>query len=41
MTDYEYDDYFEVMKQALDTMNRLLDGFEPKTEEEVEHENNR
>ena len=35
MTDYEYDEYFETMKQSLETMNRLLDGFEPKTEKEV------
>ena len=28
MTDYNYDDYREVMKQALKTMNELLDDFE-------------
>lgn len=34
MTDYEYDEYQEVMKQALLTMNELLDVFEPKAESE-------
>ena len=33
MTDYEYDEYQEVIKQALQTMNELLDSFEPRIEE--------
>jgi hypothetical protein len=33
MTDYEYDEYQEVMKQALLTMNELLDAFEPQESE--------
>lgn len=28
MTDYDYDEYREVMNQALKTMNELLDDFE-------------
>ena len=35
MTDYEYDEYQEVMKQALQTMNELLNDFEPQESEEV------
>lgn len=38
MTDYEYDEYLEVMKQSLETMNKLLDNLESKTEEEVNYE---
>lgn len=38
MTDYEYDEYLEVMKQSLETMNKLLDDFESKTEKEVNDE---
>ena len=33
MTDYEYDDYQEVMKQALQTMNELLNDFDPQESE--------
>ncbi len=33
MTDYEYDEYQEVMEQALQTMNELLDSFEPQESE--------
>jgi len=36
MTDYEYDEYQEVMKQALQTMNELLDSFEPQESEDKE-----
>jgi hypothetical protein len=32
MTDYDYDDYCEVMEQALITMRELLDGFEAQVE---------
>ena len=34
MTDYEYDEYQEVMKQALQSMNELLNDFEPREDEE-------
>ena len=36
MTDYEYDEYQEVMEQALQTMNEVLDSFEPWVEESEE-----
>ena len=36
MTDYEYDEYQEVMKKALHTMNELLDSFEPQESEDKE-----
>lgn len=32
MTDYDYGDYCEVMKQALKTMDELLDSFETHNE---------
>lgn len=35
MTDYEYNEYQEVMRQALQTMNELLDFFEPQESEGV------
>ena len=38
MTDYEYDEYQEVMKQALQTMNELLDSFESRVEENEDKE---
>ena len=36
MTDYEYDEYQEVMKQALLTMNELLNAFELQESEDKE-----
>ena len=33
MTDYEYDEYQEVMEQALQTMNELLNHFDSQESE--------
>lgn len=38
MTDYEYDEYQEVMKQALLTMNELLDVVACRVEDKEREE---
>ena len=38
MSDYDYDTYYEVMQQALKTMNELLDSFESHNETKTESE---
>ena len=38
MIDYDYDIYYEVMQQALKTMNELLDSFDSCNEIKAESE---